>query len=154
MSKLEVLEYKDTLLEQHKWLRDLVSHYSNAVNLELYIAETLKKLAEKFPQTQMNGDKNIWLMKPGQSHGGDDITLHTEEETLLEAKNDYKSRFPEIGLRWEALAQKCVENPLMFKSRKMDLRIWILITDFNPLTVWFYEDFRMRIALEKYDESS
>ena len=33
MSKLEVLEYTDTLLEQHKWLHDLVSHYLNAVNL-------------------------------------------------------------------------------------------------------------------------
>ena len=55
------------------------------------IEQTLEKLSEKFPQTQMNGDKNIWLMKPGHSGGGDDITLHTEEETLLEAKNNFKS---------------------------------------------------------------
>ena len=51
------------------------------------------------------------------------------------------------------IAQKYVENPLTYKSHKLDLRLWVLVTDFNPLTVWLYDDFWMRLAVDEYDDS-
>ena len=49
MSKNEVMEKTDSLLEQHSWLRDLATHYLSIDDLKPYIDETVKKLAEKFP---------------------------------------------------------------------------------------------------------
>ena len=89
MSKQEVLDKAESLLDQHSWLSDLKAHYSDKVDMKSYIAETLDKLTEKFPQTRMNGDKNIWLFKPGQSFAGDEISLHTDEDSVFEASKAY-----------------------------------------------------------------
>ena len=36
----------------------------------------------------------------------------------------------------------------------MDLRLWILVTDFDPLTVWLYKDFKIRLAMEDYQDDT
>ena len=36
----------------------------------------------------------------------------------------------------------------------MDLRLWVLVTGFDPLTVWLYEDFWIRLAMKDYEEDT
>jgi tubulin monoglycylase TTLL3/8 len=36
-------------------------------------------------------------------------------------------------------------------NRKMDIRQWVVITDFNPVTVWFYDECYIRFTAEEYD---
>ena len=55
------------------------------------------------------------------------------------------------------IAQKYIENPLKYKSRKMDLRCWILVTNpegFEPMTIWLYQDFWVRLAMHEYENDS
>ena len=36
----------------------------------------------------------------------------------------------------------------------MDLRLWVLVTGFDPLTGWLYEDFWIRLAMQDYDDDT
>jgi len=42
---------------------------------------------------------------------------------------------------------KNTQNPLIIESRKFDIRQWVLIENWNPLTVWIYDESYIRFAL-------
>lgn len=48
--------------------------------------------------------------------------------------------------------QKYCESPLLVQGgRKFDLRVWVLVTDFDPLSVWIYDDCMVRLCSETFD---
>ena len=53
------------------------------------------------------------------------------------------------------IVQKYIEKPLLLninnEVRKFDIRQWVLVTSYDPLEIYIFEDFYLRICGSKYD---
>jgi len=56
-----------------------------------------------------------------------------------------------IGKQEAVLASRYLMNPHLINGLKYDLRVYVLVTCFNPLKVYMYNDGLVRFATEKYN---
>ena len=82
-----------------------------------------------------------WIVKPDGGRRGQGITIVTELEPLLERCRDERFRL---------VVQQYVASPRLVHGRKFDMRVWALVTSFNPLVWWKYDDYYLRFASAPY----
>jgi tubulin monoglycylase TTLL3/8 len=108
------------------------SHHISQIHLETG-GEKENKAAAKSPAKKTQGKK-----KPSDDDSGSD-------------DDDDDDDGPAVMRTVTYIAQRYVEKPLLPMGRKMDIRQWVLVTDWQPLTVWFYRDCYIRFAAEDYE---
>jgi len=106
----------------------------------------LQRLREQNPQFELDGFQNIWVLKPAGKSRGRGIQLSARLEKILDVG---------VGRGAEArwIAQKYIEHPMIINSKKFDIRQWVVVTRWNPLSVWFYLDCYIRFSFADYDPS-
>lgn len=100
----------------------------------------LVKLKEKYPQFEINGLQNIWIVKPAGLSRGRGICCYNTLPEILENVQKEGS--------W--VIQKYIENPMLILRKKFDIRLWVLLTSWNPVTAWFYERCYLRFGVEDF----
>lgn len=78
-------------------------------------------------------EKN-WIIKPCASSRGRGIKLMTSLESVPE----------------KCLISNYISNPLLIERKKFDLRLYVLVTSYNPLKVYIYREGLVRFASEEY----
>lgn len=102
--------------------------------LKHYIIQKIKKIENKFKNYKLSND-NLWLVKPLNTHGGSGIKL------LFDLKNVTLKTY---------LITKYITNIHLIKSKKYDLRLYVLISGLRPLRLYLYKDGLVRIAANFY----
>ncbi|KRX01880.1 hypothetical protein PPERSA_05719 [Pseudocohnilembus persalinus] len=109
------------------------------------VYDILQQLKQQYPQFGINGENNIWILKPARMSRGRGITCFN---SLIEIQDHVKAK----EQQW--VIQKYIENPLIIMKRKFDIRVWVLVTNLNPLTVWIYQEFYVRFSAVDYSKEA
>ena len=81
-------------------------------------------------------------MKPSEASEGHGIRLVQHERDLLPRA---------LGRDKTALAQVYVDRPLLLRdNKKFDLRVYVLVTSFNPLEAFLYREGFGRFTTKRY----
>jgi hypothetical protein len=99
-------------------------------------------------QSNLNGknsqSENLWIVKPAAKSRGRGIMTFALITKLLK----YIDAGTGLSTQW--IVQKYMENPLIIAKRKFDLRQWVLVTSWNPLTIYFYNECYARFSVDEY----
>ena len=96
------------------------------------------QFSEYFHRNQeKEGRNNIWIVKPiGKSRGrGIQVVNEINQIMYLEP----------------IVIQKYITNPLLINEFKFDMRIYVIVTSFNPLEVFLYKEGFGRMTSQHYN---
>ena len=94
----------------------------------------------KFCPRYRNDKETKWIVKPSNSSQGRGIHILESLVALKTCESCVVSRF--------------IHNPLLINDLKFDLRIYVLVTSFEPLKIYIYDEGLARFASETYSSFS
>lgn len=89
-------------------------------------------------------DKNIWIMKPTAKSQGKGIFLFNRIGAIQAWAETQAEPY---------ICQKYIADPLLIGGKKFDLRLYVLVTSYHPLTVYLNRSGFARFTHYRYDES-
>jgi len=106
---------------------------------DFVIAPTSYLIAEEheaFVSEQNADPSSLWILKPVAASCGRGIKIINSTQR--------------VSKREGMLASKYIANPHLLNGLKYDMRVYVLVTSFNPLRIYMYNDGLVRFATEKY----
>lgn len=91
-------------------------------------------------QTHRSNPKGTWIVKPTASSRGRGIYLISQPEQIPPDE--------------QVIVSKYLSDPLCIDEHKCDIRLYVLVTSFDPLVIYLYEEGLVRLATVKYDKTT
>ncbi|KAG6515417.1 hypothetical protein ZIOFF_025829 [Zingiber officinale] len=104
-------------------------------NLETHLSQ----LIGDYIIRKREGLNNLWILKPWNMARTIDTTVTGDLSAII--------RLKETGPK---ICQKYIEHPALFKGRKFDLRYVVLVCSMNPVEIFLFDVFWVRLANNPY----
>jgi len=104
---------------------------------------------EEFRRVESEQGKSLWIMKPCAKCQGVGIFLISK----LSQIKKWAARNGDATGRDQYVVSRYVEHPLLVGGRKFDLRIYVLVTNYNPLRAYVHKEGFARFCTAKYSSS-
>lgn len=92
---------------------------------------------DRFEIIREGADKDhLWIMKPSNAACGRGIKMITKD-TKIKNKKDF-------------LVSEYIKNPHLINDLKYDLRIYVLVSSYDPLRIYMFDEGLTRFATHKY----
>ncbi|KAJ7345019.1 hypothetical protein JRQ81_000969 [Phrynocephalus forsythii] len=85
-------------------------------------------------------DRGPWIVKPVASSRGRGVYLINNPN--------------QISLEENILVSRYISNPLLIDDFKFDVRLYVLVTSYDPLIIYLYEEGLARFATVRYDQGT
>ncbi|XP_020731429.2 tubulin polyglutamylase TTLL5 isoform X5 [Odocoileus virginianus] len=85
-------------------------------------------------------DRGPWIVKPVASSRGRGVYLINNPN--------------QISLEENILVSRYISNPLLIDDFKFDVRLYVLVTSYDPLVIYLYEEGLARFATVRYDQGA
>ena len=114
---------------------------------------------QHFKKESLTSNQNTYIMKPiGKSQGKgiflfDKLSDITEWRGVRSASQQpivMDSKPSNLQQAEAYIVQRYIDNPLLIGGRKFDLRLYALVTSYQPLDVWIYRSGFARFAHERF----
>ncbi|KAL4496430.1 hypothetical protein ABPG72_014660 [Tetrahymena utriculariae] len=94
---------------------------------------------DRFSKILEDNPEILWIVKPVASCCGKGVHVVQKKCNIAKRK------------RKHYLASEYISNPHLINDTKYDLRIYVLVTSYDPLRIFMFEDGLVRFATEKYN---
>ena len=139
--------------------------YNNFTLEKIEEEQKVEKVADKVPNQEdncVNSDQNKTLTIENKNNSQklvsiEETPIEKNENTKVDEnakKNDEKENEKEEKVYncTKILIQKYIENPLLYKGRKCDMRIWVLLT--HQMKVFLFKEGHLKTCSIEYDINS
>lgn len=150
-----IITRKDTLTRNLKRMKaiygTIFDYFPTSFNLPNEYTRFVREFSsrrsnhqQRLPQQQQSQQNdlqltNLWICKPADLSRGRGIFIFKD--------------LTELTYDCSAVVQQYITNPLLISGYKFDLRLYVVVTSFHPLTIYVYRDGLVRFSTDKFNLS-
>lgn len=95
---------------------------------------------------------STWIVKPSDKSQGVGIYLINKLSKLKRFAYEARTFYPHFH-RDTCVISKYIDNPLLIGGKKFDLRLYVLVTSFNPIKAYLSNEGFCRFCTQRYDQT-